>query len=398
MKKSLAYASVLLVILPSLLIAADPIRSADSLVNLHKYCSAFELLNRIDSANENRQVVFKKMDIALNYFVESLNHMIFSFKDIGQNEDIMSFRGKEGTSEMFVFPIDSILLRLLTKYPHDGNIYKRLGDYYQDVLSRYGGRWIVSDDSLAITIMSYYGQAEKHKSMDFKSYDRLGAAYFRTGKYSDAERCFRASMKLNPGSPNSPYNLAYLLYKKKQFKAAIPFAQKSFDLYNTLSLKSDAGRLCATCFSETGDYDNALKYLRLTDEFDPNNYYVYRNIMWTFLKMRSTDSAIASSVRFFNLKPTNPRLAQDILADYQEAGQSKDIPKVLRTLMDIYSNNAEAYGNILFHFSNYYQDESNYPLSLAFLDSAEAQFRTCLPDTHYVFKVIAIRRSNLQNK
>jgi tetratricopeptide (TPR) repeat protein len=398
MKKQLVYITFQILIFSSLSFASDPIKSADSLVTLHKYYSAFELLNKIEKSNDNRDIVFKKMDIALNYFVQSLNHSLFSFKDIEPNEDIMSYRGKVGTSNMFVFPIDSVLITLLSKHPNDGAIYKRLGDYYQDVLNRYGGRWIYSDDSLSVNIIYYYSQAEKRHFLDYKSYDRLGVAYLQNRNYDDAEKCFLASIKLNSKNPDSPYNLAYLYFKKKQHKNAIPYAQISFELYENKSLKSDAGRLCATCFNETGDYKNALKYLRLTDKFDPNNYYVYRNIMWTFLKMKSLDSAEVSSVRFFHLEPSNPKLTQDIMADYEEAGLSNEIPKVFQTLLYLYSKDTEASGNILFHFSQYYQNQSSYPLSLSYLDSAETKFHTCFPDTNYVFKVIKSKRDILQNK
>ncbi len=398
MKKSSAQVFILLSVIPSFLYSSDPIRSADSLINLHKYSSAFELLNQADFMNENREIVFKKMDIALNYFVQSLNHSLFSFKDIGPDEDIVDYRGKEGSSDMFLFPIDSVLLNLLDKYPNDGNIYKRLGDYYQDVLNRYGGRWMISDDSLKSAIIHFYEQAERRKSMDFKSYDHLGIAYFETGKDIGAERCFRASIKLNPKSPDSPYNLAYLLNRKKRFTEALPFAKRSFELYESRSLKSDAGRMCADCYNEMGDHKNALKYLRLTDAIDPNNYYVYRSLLWTFLKMNSMDSALSRSISFFGLQPSNPKLTQDIMADYQEAGHSKEIPKVLGFLRSKFSEDAEASGNVLFHFSDYYQDESKPLLSLAYLDSAEAKFHVCYPDTHYVFKVIDARRDKLRSK
>jgi tetratricopeptide (TPR) repeat protein len=387
-----------ILVLFSLSLASDTTKKADSLIALHKYSSAFELLNQADKMDIDREIVFKKMDVALNYFVMSLNHAMFSFLDIGPKEDIMSYRGKQGSSEMFVFPIDSILLRLLIKYPDDGKIYKRLGDFYQDVLNRYGGRWIVSDDSLNTNIISYYNQAEKKNSLDYKGFDNLGVAYFQRENLEEAEKCFRASIKMNSQNPDSPYNLAYLYSIKRKYKEAIPFAQKAFELYSTRSLKSDAGRLCATCFNGSDDFINALKYLRLTDKFDPNNYYVYRNIMWTFLKMKSLDSAITSSVRFFDLGPSNPRLTQDILADYKEAGLSDEIPKVFRVLMGNYRNDPEASGNILFHFSQYYQDRSDYSLGLAYLDSAETKFRICLPDTNYVFKVINSRRNTLQRK
>ena len=154
--------SVLVLVIPFFVqfsFADNVLKKADSLVALHKYNSAFSLLNEVVETNDDRQIVLKKIDIALNYFVLSLNHVIFSFKDLEPGDDLMELRGKEGIYNSYLFRIDSVLARLISRFPQDGVLYRYLGDYFYDISMRYAGRWLFSDDSLASLVLLNYAEA-----------------------------------------------------------------------------------------------------------------------------------------------------------------------------------------------------------------------------------------------
>ena len=61
---------------------------ANELIKDKKYESAYRLLEDYDLKNDKPDVVLLKEKIALNYFVTSIMHQMFSFKDIQINEDI----------------------------------------------------------------------------------------------------------------------------------------------------------------------------------------------------------------------------------------------------------------------------------------------------------------------
>src|ERR1700759_437737 len=77
--------------------ADDAIKTAQKLITEKKYDSAFEVLEKADPNNKNADVVIEKEDIVLRYFVTSIMHKVFALKDLKPDEDIMDYRGKNGS-------------------------------------------------------------------------------------------------------------------------------------------------------------------------------------------------------------------------------------------------------------------------------------------------------------
>ena len=109
---------------------------ATDLVANKKYSSAFKTLKDFDPKDEKPDIVLLEEDIALNYFVTSMMHQMFAFKDLEMNEDVMDYRGKEGVYDMFNFTVNEILDKLIKKYPTNYKLNKGLADFYSDVLLR----------------------------------------------------------------------------------------------------------------------------------------------------------------------------------------------------------------------------------------------------------------------
>lgn len=91
----------------------ETIKKAKELIVNKKYESAFKVLNGFDPKNRNPEIVLLKEDIALNYFVSSIMHQMFAFKDLEKNEDIMDYRGKKGSFGMYMFTLDKVLDSLI---------------------------------------------------------------------------------------------------------------------------------------------------------------------------------------------------------------------------------------------------------------------------------------------
>lgn len=127
---------------------AETIKSANELIANKKYESAFKLLHRFDPGNGKPEIVLLKEDIALNYFVTSIMHQLFAFKDLEKSENIMDYRGSEGSFESHVFVIDKVLDSLIKIYPDNCKLYKGLGDFYYEAHLKYGGRWLKDDNEL----------------------------------------------------------------------------------------------------------------------------------------------------------------------------------------------------------------------------------------------------------
>jgi hypothetical protein len=105
---------------------------AELLINNKKYESAYKLLDYFDSENEVPEIYIKKIDICINYFVQSLMHEIFALTDLEEDQDIMEIRGQEGSFSMYVLNVSEVMNKLLEEHPDNGRLYKAFGDYYFD--------------------------------------------------------------------------------------------------------------------------------------------------------------------------------------------------------------------------------------------------------------------------
>ena len=126
---------------------AEVLVDLDRLVAEKRYLSAFELLNEQENGNSDPDIVLKKADLALKYFVNSLNHRVFSFKNLKEEENILEVRGAVGTSTIFPFDIEEVFTTLIKNNPEDQRLHVALADYYLDVYDRFRGRWEKSDEA-----------------------------------------------------------------------------------------------------------------------------------------------------------------------------------------------------------------------------------------------------------
>ena len=113
------------------------IDSADQLIEQKKYETAFRLLDKEDPKNENVQILSKKTDLLTNYFVTSINHVMFALKDLKEDESVMDYRGKAGNFKMHVFDADSLTRRLIQKKGSDFRLYRNMANYWFSVYLNY---------------------------------------------------------------------------------------------------------------------------------------------------------------------------------------------------------------------------------------------------------------------
>ncbi|NLC93967.1 MAG: hypothetical protein GX677_11070, partial [Treponema sp.] len=120
------------------------ITNTDQLIKDRRYESAFNNLGKIDT---NEYIIAKKVEICLNYFVQSIKHQMFAFKDLQNNEDIYKLRGEKGTYNIIVYdPVK--VIQTFDKNESSAILNKALGDYYYEINLRYKGRWIISDEEV----------------------------------------------------------------------------------------------------------------------------------------------------------------------------------------------------------------------------------------------------------
>ena len=379
-------------------VIGDPLAEVDSLVTARQYETAFNKLDSLDSENSDPTIVVKKVDLALKYFVKSINHVMFAFADLRPNDDLDVLRDGTGSFTIrFVTP-DDILSKLIESHPNDGRLYRALGDYYYEVYSKYGSLGNLDSAGLITQTMTNYLRADSLGAMTDESLGHLGVTFLTEGRLDDARVYLEKAIAVNPEYPDAHYNMAYIYFQQRMPEKALPFAEKSYRLYDDPILKSEAARMTAVCRMDLSDYESAIPILLDADRLEPDNYLNIRNLIWAYLHTGDQDAMNSSVLKLFSLDPGNPTTLQMILSDYYEAEHQQEIPGVLSRLKVEFQQAPDALGNIFFYWAVYCQDQEQYGPASSFLDSAEVEFRKCKPDTSSAFDAIRQHREMLKGK
>lgn len=362
------------------------LEKANGLVANKKYESAFKTLQDFDPKNENPNIVLLKEDIALNYFVTSIMHEMFAFKDLKENEDIMDFRGKTGSFGMYSFSIDSTLNKLIKIYPDNYKLYKGLGDFYYQVQQKYSGNWLKDDNTITDLIIKNYQVAIDHNIADDNVYFATGLQYLTREKYKESIPFLQKSIELNKDFADGHYNLAYAYLYTDDRENALKYAKNSLDLYNNAELKSDAARMIAQIYTELKDNENAIKYYELADKIDSDNYYNLRPLLALYVETNSSkEEKLLNS--FYNLAPDKPTIYNDLGNIYYENKKTDKLIEFFKSKLSDFKNENKVLGNLNFYLGRLYLESDKKAAKEYFL-KAKSIFSTLYDKNNQVFKAI----------
>lgn len=362
------------------------IEKANGLVANKKYESAFKTLQDFDPKNENPNIVLLKEDIALNYFVTSIMHEMFAFKDLKENEDIMDFRGKNGSFGMYTFSIDSTLNKLIKIYPDNYKLYKGLGDFYYQVQQKYSGNWLKDDNTITDLIIKNYQVAIDHNIADDNVYFATGLQYLTREKYKEAIPFLQKSIELNKDFADGHYNLAYAYLYTDDRENALKYAKNSLDLYKNAELKSDAARMIAQIYTELKDNENAIKYYELADKIVSDNYYNLKPLLALYVETNSSkEEKLLNS--FYNLAPDKPTIYNDLGNIYYENKKTDKLIEFFKSKLSDFKNENKVLGNLNFYLGRLYL-ESDKKVAKEYFLKAKSIFLTIYDKNNQVFKAI----------
>ncbi|HOF15964.1 MAG TPA: hypothetical protein PLF32_01210 [Bacteroidales bacterium] len=362
------------------------INNANDLISNKKYESAFKLLNEFDPSNDKPDIVLLKTDIVLNFFVTSIMHQVFALKDIEKNEDIMDYRGQEGSFTMQMFQADSILQRLIKIYPTNCKLYKGLADYYYDVHLRYEGYWLIDDKELLSLIQTNYQKAIDGNCADYLSHYVLGYINLIQEKFEESIPHFKQSIEMNSNYATSHYNLAYVYFFTEDEKNALHYAKNALNLYEDKEYKSDAARMIAMIYMELKDNTNALTYCEMADKINPEDYYNIRLLLNLYVKTKH-EKTLETTKIFFNLAPENPTIYDDLEEIYFSNSKENDLIAFYKSQLNTVKDNKKVQGNLNFYLGRICLDKDKKLAEKYFLN-AKKVFKKVYEKDHEVFNAI----------
>ena len=306
----------------------------------------------------------KKTEIAINYFLQSLMHTMFILEDLTEEQSLMELRANlKGAYNMTYFDPAKVVQEYVEKNGPKPILDYTLGLYYSDVLRRYQGRWLISDEELENNTIEYLLKAYENDCWDAWSMSELACAYMRNGEYETALKFY--SVKLDNKedfSIDDDYNFGICNYLCGYYPQAQIYMEKSIKNYEDApDYLYDTYWYLSAIYINTQQYDEALKALDNCRTIDMGDYRLIQRYITFYAIIKDKAKTLEASADFFQLGPENPSVPQIIIQEYFDRYVQDWLPDFFEQELQRPDLSNGTLQNLYFH----------YTASLSYLDRKE---------------------------
>ncbi|WP_235596806.1 tetratricopeptide repeat protein [Leptospira alstonii] len=359
---------------------------AASYIKEKKYNSAFQLLETYDPENKNIDSVLLKEELALKYFVTSIMHRTFAFKDLSKNEDLLSARGSTGNYTMFHFPIDRVLQELLKNNPDNCLLNRGLGDYYFEVNTKYGENWFIKSDELSKEIENQYLKSVKLGCADAFVYNVLGHQTLYREDYQTSIEFFKKALTLKPIYPNPNYGIAHAYIKLNNSEVALDYALSAYTQFDTQREKADAARMLGRIYSDLKNDLKTREYYEFSNKVIPNHYGTLAGLVDVYARIDKSKLKKAMD-EFYGLNPRNPTIYHDLYDICASNNTIEDLINFYKEKLLKKENYLAIRGSLNFYLGQLYLKKEP-QLAKKYIIQARDLFTQIYAKDHEVFKLI----------
>ncbi|MBP5283093.1 MAG: hypothetical protein J6Y93_00295 [Treponema sp.] len=314
------------------------IAETDKLIEQKKYQSAFGHLGSDDSD----YIIYKKTEICTNWFVQSLMHSMFVFKDLEENEDLMELRrnfGDESYSMTYYSPEEAVE-NYVSVHGQSPFLNLALAQYYSDCFLRYGSSWIKKSDELFDLINSNFDAAYAAGVYNFASAEKAGTACIYMRKYEKCIHYYETALKLKDDSGMTWYNLAVAFMYSQKYPEAVQAAANAIKHpEDTPSQQMDAYSLLSDAYYLSGNADAAAETLEKLKEKFPDSSFPYMQAGGLCLKLGKKDAAYAEFDCAFK-KQTDVRCYDSVITYYMKSQNADEAIRFTKGHLDAAENNS----------------------------------------------------------
>ena len=224
----------------------------DDLVEERKYSSALQYLNTLDPDNSQLETVIQKLDIFLNYYVQSISHQIFGLKDLSPAETIDDLRVKGGTFDIYPFDAPEIL----AKFDDEPLVNAALIRFY---ISLHGS--FFETEKYKAPLDKALALADEIEGSLINAADAayLGLESLKRGDPVKGRYFYEIAVSKDPVNPEYNYNLAYALMMRESYQQALPYIEAACQYYKEEELKNDAFMMLGDVYLKTGAFSTAIE-------------------------------------------------------------------------------------------------------------------------------------------
>lgn len=295
------------------------IQQADDLAAQEKYESAFRLLRGAKVSEGQDYILYQKTEYAINYFVQSIMHQAFAFKDFEEGDTFYSTRTATDVTYSIILgdPVSEI-----ENYAEENEmtpiLYLALGEYYNDVYGRYYDQWLITPDELIEKSVENYKAAYDSGFYTVYTLSNYGLMLMRQRKTEEAITVYSRLVELDPENPGGLFNLAASYYNAKNYEKAIEvFKVAVLHPEDTQEYQFDAWSYMAECYYLSGDTDGAIKTLEDSKEVMPDYWRPPYTLGLYLLSCRQDlNGSFTEFENAYNMDPTNQDILYHILYTY----------------------------------------------------------------------------------
>lgn len=324
----------------------------DSLINAKQYESAFNTLENVD----NEYVLAKRIEVTINCFAQSIMHQMFAFKNLDEDETLYDVRTGDGSYNLIMFDPVKAVASYTEKYGEKPILNYALGLYYNDVLYRYQGQWLISDDELIENVIKYLQKAYDEDCFSYYSLSNLAYSYYHTNKLSVAQEIYENIVTDGFDlSANDCFNLSAIYFRlndTENLPKTLTYAKKIIEGYSDQPMyQSDAYILYARICLKMQNFEQAEKYLSECKSKYPQDYRILQYSITLNALQNKPEETLQAAKQFFAIAPGNPSAPQMIMSEYSNANVLDWLPAFFESTIKDYTDSISALQNLYFHYA-----------------------------------------------
>ena len=326
------------------------LENADMLIEQRQYATAFGSLSM-----DNEYFIAKKTEIATNYFIQSMMHTMFILENLNEDQDLLELRKNlTGTYNMTYFDPAKIIQEYVEKNGEKPILDYALGLYYSDVLRRYQGRWLISDEELVENTITYLLKAYEQDCWDAWSMSELAYAYMKNGDYESAIKYYSIKLdnKEEGFSIDDDYNFGLCNFFCGNYLPARQYMEKSIANYaDNPAYLYDTYWVLSAIYINTQQYDLAQKALDNCKSLDMGDYRLEQRYISFYAILKDKEKTLQASAEFFKLAPENPSVPQFIIQEYYDRSIEDWLPDFFEQELNRPDLSNGTLQNLYFHYT-----------------------------------------------
>ena len=330
------------------------LKKVDKLIQKGQYQTAFGSLG----ADTNEYIIAKKIELCSKYFALSMMHTMFGFKDLEKGETLYDVRHAVSTSGEMTFNTvmydpAAVVQKYIEANGEKPILDYALGLYYDDVIYRYGGNWLMSDEEIMNNALTYLRKAYDQDCYDGFSLSTLAFIYFSMDDIENAKLVYdKKDQEEYEFTADDNYNYSIVLWNSGELKKALKHSEKCIKGYSdNPEYQSDAYIITARIALAVPDYKKAESTLKKCESKYPEDYRIPLYRITLYGLQGNKQKTLNAADTLFAISPENPEVSQLIIENFVDAGVWTWLPEFFESNLVRYADNLSAKQNLLIHYA-----------------------------------------------